>query len=362
MDLTPVQKLNYLAVIGLMRSGTTWIGKVLDSSPEVVYLHEPDYVKRIPCLPYTTEAQEYAGWEPYIRNYLAGLRSTCASRSMLKRPSFPKNFPQSISERVAYQAFRGKLRVEQVLHKIGFAPILTTWPACMDRAKLTVWKSVEQTGNVGCMLRAVPEQKVLHVVRHPCGFVDSVMRGQRKKLLRGGVPTSQDLGIFDYVVGTKFAQQLGLKLRDWDLLTEVERLAYMWLVINEQAILDGAGMPNYKLVYFEEFCLDPLRMTQGVFDYVGLNLGPQTERFVASSSTSSGSGTGTGTGTGTAASSEPTSQQYYSVSRNSMSVPRSWVNRLSKDSVDRILKIAMFSERMTELLVKPIGEANPRAD
>ena len=89
----------------------------------------------------------------------------------------------------------------------------------------------------------------------------SVMRGQRKKLLRGGVPTSQDLGIFDYVVGTKFAQQLGLKLRDWDLLTEVERLAYMWLVINEQAIVNGKGMPNYKLVYFEEFCLDPLRMT-----------------------------------------------------------------------------------------------------
>jgi hypothetical protein len=107
-------------------------------------------------------------------------------------------------------------------------------------------------------------------------------------------------------------------------------------------------------------------MTHGVFDFVGLNVGPQTKSFVASSSTSSGSGSGTGTGTGTgtgsAASSEPTSQQYYSVSRNSISVPRSWVNRLSKDSVDRILKIAMFSERMTELLDKPIGEANPRAD
>jgi hypothetical protein len=83
---------------------------------------------------------------------------------------------------------------------------------------------------------------------------------------------------------------LGLKLRDCDLSTDNERLAYMWLFINEQPILNGKGMPNYKLVYFEEFCLDPLRMTQGVFDYVGLNVGPQTERFVASSSTSSGSG------------------------------------------------------------------------
>lgn len=152
INITPVTKVNYLAILGLMRSGTTWIGKVLDSSPEVVYLHEPDYIKRIPCLPYTTEAQEYAGWEPYIRKYLAGLRSTCASRSMLKRPSFSKNYPQSIAERVSYQIFLGKLRIEQVLNRVGFAPILNTWPKCMDRAKLTVWKSVEQTGNVGCML------------------------------------------------------------------------------------------------------------------------------------------------------------------------------------------------------------------
>ena len=118
IDLTPVQQVNYLAILGLMRSGTTWIGKVLDSSPEVVYLHEPDYVKRIPCLPYTTEAQEYAGWEPYIRNYLTGLRSTCASRSMLKRPSFSKIYPQSIAERVSYQIFLGKLRIEQVLNRV----------------------------------------------------------------------------------------------------------------------------------------------------------------------------------------------------------------------------------------------------
>jgi hypothetical protein len=45
-----------------------------------------------------------------------------------------------------------------------------------------------------------------------------------------------------------------------------------------------------------------------------------------------------------------------------MSVPRSWENRLSKESIDRILKIAMLSERMTELLDKPIGEADPRPD
>jgi hypothetical protein len=344
--------LNYLAIFGLMRSGTTWIGKVLDSSPDVIYLHEPDYVKRIPCLPYTTEAEDYLGWEPYIRRYLAGLRSSCASRSMLKRPSFPKSFPSTLFGKISYGTFRGMLRIEQLLHRAGFSPVAVTWPKCVDNANLVVWKSVEQTGNIGCFLRAVPEQKILHVVRHPCGFVDSVMRGQRKKLLHGGVPASQDLGIFDYVIRTKFAHQLGLKLRDWEKLSGVERLAYMWLVVNEQAILDGEEMPNYKLVYFEEFCFNPVKMASEVYDFAGLSLGPQTERFISSSSGS----------TGSEQSDNAKSQQYYSVSRNSKSVPRSWEQRLSKDSIDRILKIAGLSDRMTKLLGKPVGAAKPRVD
>ena len=55
MELIPVQKLNYSEILSFMQSGTTWIGKVLNSSPEVLYLHEPDYVTRILCLTYTTE-------------------------------------------------------------------------------------------------------------------------------------------------------------------------------------------------------------------------------------------------------------------------------------------------------------------
>jgi len=336
-----------------MRSGTTWIGKVLDSSPEVVYLHEPDYVKRIPCLPYTTEAQDYLGWESYMRRYLEGLRSTCSSRSILKRPLFSKNFPKSLAQKASYQAFLGKMQADQVLSKIGFAPMVSSWPSCVDQAQLTVWKSVEQTGNIGCFLHAIPEQKIIHVVRHPCGFVDSVMRGQQKKLLHGGVPTSQDLGIFDYVVRTSFAQRIGLRLRDWEKLSEVERLAYIWLVLNEQAILDGVGRSNYKLVYFEEFCLDPMQLTCELMEFAGLSFDHQTERFVCSSSNFSGRGIGAG---------KSTTEDYYSVSRNSQEVPRSWEGRLSKDSIHKILQIARISDQMTQLLGKQIGQVKPRVD
>jgi uncharacterized protein (DUF2384 family) len=99
-------------------------------------------------------------------------------------------------------------------------------------------------------------------------------------------------------------------------------------------------------------------MTSEVFDFVGLDVGPQTTRFVTSSSSSSASASASASDGTDKASSE----RYYSVSRNSQSVPRNWMNRLSKDSIDRILKIARLSDRMTELLDKPSGEAKPRVD
>lgn len=45
----------FLEVFRLMWSGATRIGNALDSRLEVVYLHEPDYVKRIHRLPYTIQ-------------------------------------------------------------------------------------------------------------------------------------------------------------------------------------------------------------------------------------------------------------------------------------------------------------------
>jgi hypothetical protein len=31
-----------ILILGLPRSGTSWLGKVFDSHPDVAYLHEPD--------------------------------------------------------------------------------------------------------------------------------------------------------------------------------------------------------------------------------------------------------------------------------------------------------------------------------
>jgi hypothetical protein len=54
---------NSVIILGLPRSGTTWISKILDSHPAVVYRHEPDSVKKLRNVPRALDIENSA---PYV--------------------------------------------------------------------------------------------------------------------------------------------------------------------------------------------------------------------------------------------------------------------------------------------------------
>jgi hypothetical protein len=320
-----------MCVAGLGRSGTTWISKVIDSSPEVLYFHEPDLVKRIPCIPLTTAAEDFEAWGGLVRKYVEHLPDYSCARSLMKRPYFNKHFHQGAAQKLAHQLFLARLRFDQVTSKLVGVKTLRRMPIALRSVPVIVWKTVTQTGNIGCFLRAFPEQQMVHVIRHPCGFIDSVLRGERTKMLASSVGLSDDPGIFDFALKTAFAQKLGLTLRAWRTMDRIERLAYIWLCWNEQANVDADGMVNYHLVYFDEMCQDSFRVSKALYDFLGLVWGSQTEAFIATSTTTN-------------------SSSYYSVNRVSQDVPTAWKSGLSADQIKRVLEICSQGERMTSLL------------
>jgi len=322
-----------VAVIGLGRSGTTWISKVVDSSPSVFYLHEPDYVKSVECVPYVSEAEDFEIWGRYLKQYVASMPSACSSRSVLKRPLFPKDYIETLPAKLSYFLFQLGLRFDQLLYQANDRCPARHWPALVDNAKVMLWKSVDLAGSIGAILRALPEQKVLHVIRHPCGFIGSVLRGEEKGYLDSEIPASEDAGLFDFAMRTKVAKQLGLRTADWLKFSKVERLAYFWLCINEQAIDDAQDRANYMPVYFDECCMRPLGNFKRVFAFLDIEFTSQTEKFLASSTSTK-------------------SNRYFSLSRKSDEVPGKWMQQLNPKDIDRVLTIANSMPRMAEVLAQ----------
>lgn len=325
-----------VAIIGLGRSGTTWISKVVDSSPDVFYSHEPDYVVPVECVPLVTDVADLEVWAGYFRDYISGVRGYCSARSVLKMPMFPKAYLSSISDRVGFNVFTSLLRIEQLVSRFTGGCPRRKWPSSVDSAKIVAWKSVELTGNLGVIARALPEERVLHVIRHPCGFVDSVIRGENKGLFETNVPITEDAGLFEFATRTGVGRKLGIRICDWPKLSKVERMAYFWLCMNEQASEDVEGLDNCMQVYFDEFCMKPVEFSKKIFEFIGLPFTSQSEMFLSTSSVVS------------------KRSSYFSTTRQSEQVPGNWKSSLDPVVAKTIIKIATSMPKMAAVLDRNI--------
>ena len=79
-------------VIGEPRSGTTWIGKIMDSHPDVVYRHEPDFAIYDPDLPFIVPEQDESRYTELTRQFFARLFTEPTLKAAGPPPFFPKSY------------------------------------------------------------------------------------------------------------------------------------------------------------------------------------------------------------------------------------------------------------------------------
>src|SRR5262245_981732 len=82
------------------RSGTTWLGKILDSHPQTLYRHEPDTWRRIDAVPLFATPAGSGDLCPVLRDFLASLPGMLADRVCGKRPLFPKRYATPFAVRL----------------------------------------------------------------------------------------------------------------------------------------------------------------------------------------------------------------------------------------------------------------------
>ena len=300
-----------ILVLGSPRSGTTWLAKILDSHPDVLYRHEPDEVSR-----------PVAGIDPH-QQLTRWIRERSA-RVAAKPPLFPKSWlPQPLSAVRAGvgHALKGVSRLPLVGSRVAGWGVpdlvaLERHPDVRVALKLVNW-------NANAVLRALPGCRALFILRHPCGQIASAMTGAAQRRL--ATAPSGRLSGYDEAATMEYAARHGVDASGFRALSEAARQAWNWRAFNEPTLAELGALPNVRLVRYEDLCADPDTVARSLFFFLGLSWHRQTADFIARSTHYQGVA------------------DYFSVFRSTSEVAGQWRRRMPADAQKAVRSVVLDS-------------------
>lgn len=315
MNIESVPHEKTVFVIGAPRSGTTWLGKIFDSHPMVLYRHEPDTLipnEHIPrVVPEGLSPAQIEEASVFLDSMVAG-RFLKSSGTL---PIFRKTY-RAVPMNLLYTAMVMGLRISQ---KVGgdirrmrrfHAPDMVDPLLANDVT--VVLKSIISRGRVGLFAAARPNMRILFILRDPFGQVASMLRGVSLGKFDAELPLADCLE-------TTQAKRYGLTPRVFERLHAVEQYAWHWALLNEKAMEDLQGHPNKFILRYRDLVAEPFDVTRQAFAFARLGWQEQTERFLRTSTTSN------------------LPDSYYQVYKNSMDSLNKWRRQMSVEDQRRIV-------------------------
>lgn len=309
-----------ILIFGMPRSGTTWVGKLVDSHPETLYRHEPDSVQRL-SLPLYPEVQSAPDYRNELEQFVAALPYTRSAKVVGKQPLFSKRY-QSAAALGMYRLSVAAAKAASRVKRNCPCPYRPT--AGGGEHARVVWKSIESPGRLGVCMQALPDARAIFLMRHPCGYVASVLRGEAKNRFSGSKPSADDLWMLEALLATSSGQTRGIGLDDIKWLTPEERLAWRWVLIQEKVLADVARCKRVLTLRYEDICADPLARTRQLLAFVGLDWSSQVEAFVHAS---------------TRVADATRETDYYSVFKQPQVAAERWRSQLAPEAIERIMRI-----------------------
>ena len=257
-------------VVGLPRSATSWLGQIVGSHPDVAYLNEPDVVLE-GDYPFTTDEEH----PEECHAHLSALLDVRHSRATGHRPILPKSYRGPIAHAVRKALLFGVKAGGSLFPPLRGAAIPDL---CDMRGVPRVIKSVSMLGRARAWNTAAPHAQWILILRHPCGQAHSTRRGQESGLLHGSIP----LGFEECPVAAKY----DITRARLEEMTESQRLAWRWAILNENAmdLLDGVHVVSHDVL-----AADPVGGSKQLLEKLGLSWHPLVEGFLSSSTTKEGS-------------------------------------------------------------------------
>jgi hypothetical protein len=315
MGATPL-----IIIVGSARSGTTWLGKLFDSHPDVVYRHEPDSIDINTAIPFLPRKSEASAYVDLAREYLHDLKRARYAKSVGHRPFFEK----SLQPRAArYGLVASTMVLKAIEGCTGRGASRLRIPRALDApsgcdARFVI-KSVSSLCRAYLFSLADPGARIVHMVRHPCAVVASRLRGVSKGLLQPAV-------FLDALLGMEEAAWYPLTREDLMRASYEEQLAYQWMIQNDKVQTELNGSSRYKVVIYEDLCQQMRAGTRDVFAFAGLDWDAQTERFIRRLETS-----------------RRHAGRYFSVIRSPLSAMNAWRHELREEQINRIRAICAYA-------------------
>ena len=299
------------------RSGTTWVGKIFDSHPDTLYRHEPDSWGTLNSLPVAPDVRHAQQYRREVEDFVTRLPAARATKVAATLPLFHKNYLNPLqfqARRLAVYAAKGAARL------VGReVPVPVPEPGVSPAVRL-VWKSIESAARLGTLVRVLDGARAVLILRHPCGYVASTLRGEAGGKFESATRLADDLAMFELLLDTPQARRFGLTRAALEKAAPVERLAWFWLLINEKALEETREHPGCAVLRYEDLCAEPLAESRRLFDAVGLGWHRQTAEFVSQSVASDRGG-------------------YYSVFKNPLKAANKWREELALADAHKILAI-----------------------
>jgi hypothetical protein len=161
------------------------------------------------------------------------------------------------------------------------------------------------------------------ILRHPCGQVASVMRGNRQQ--RFDLNTEGTDMPFDEAAALTFAAAHGVDDPTFQALSNAAKYAWSWRAFNEPAYAALAVQPNVHVVLYEALCAEPEAVSRRILRFTNLGWNPQTQEFVARSTMHQGSA------------------GYYSVVRDAAAAAESWRQKMSRRDQEAVRSVVAGS-------------------
>lgn len=227
-----MRNFSVISIHGAPRSGTSWLGKIFDSHPAVAYRFQPLFSYRFKnAISETSSSQE-------VENFLNDLYAETADEFILQLKQKSSGVhPNNLIKNT--------------------------------HASALVMKEVRYHYVIRALLKSVSGIKIIGIVRHPCGVINSWLKTPREF-------NHQWAPLDEWRLAPSKNQYRNEEYYGFEKWRE---LAAMFLELSSEY------PDSFKLVRYEDLVREPMQTISELFVFCGLQMHIQTQEFLLASQT-----------------------------------------------------------------------------